>query len=87
MDRPQITFADAAGVEEAKWSFRRLSIFLKIKFKRLGGKIPKGVLLLGPPEPVKPFWHDVLPVKPGTVSFNEWIGFCRNVCGCRCFTG
>jgi cell division protease FtsH len=51
LDRPQITFADAAGVEEAKAELQEVIDFLKDpkKFKRLGGKIPKGVLLLGPP--------------------------------------
>ncbi len=51
IDRPQITFADAAGVEEAKAELQEIIDFLKDpkKFKRLGGKIPKGVLLLGPP--------------------------------------
>ncbi|MDG5815708.1 ATP-dependent zinc metalloprotease FtsH [Chitinispirillales bacterium ANBcel5] len=51
LDRPQITFADAAGVEEAKGELAEIIEFLKDpkKFKKLGGKIPKGVLLLGPP--------------------------------------
>jgi len=51
MDRPQTTFADAAGVDEAKMELQEIIEFLKDphKFKRLGGKIPKGVLLLGPP--------------------------------------
>ncbi len=51
IDRPQTTFADAAGVEEAKQELQEIIDFLKDpkKFKRLGGKIPKGVLLLGPP--------------------------------------
>jgi cell division protease FtsH len=51
IDRPQITFADAAGVEEAKAELAEIIDFLKDpkKFKKLGGKIPKGVLLLGPP--------------------------------------
>ncbi len=50
IDRPQITFADAAGVEEAKAELQEVIDFLKDpkKFKKLGGKIPKGVLLLGP---------------------------------------
>ena len=51
MDRPQNTFADAAGLDEAKAELEEIIEFLKKpqKFKRLGGKIPKGVLLLGPP--------------------------------------
>jgi len=51
MDRPQNTFADVAGVDEAKEELQEIIEFLKdpAKFKRLGGKIPKGVLLLGPP--------------------------------------
>jgi cell division protease FtsH len=51
MDRPQNTFADAAGLDEAKAELEEIIEFLKnpTKFKRLGGKIPKGVLLLGPP--------------------------------------
>ena len=51
IDRPQVTFNDAAGVEEAKAELAEVIDFLKDpkKFKKLGGKIPKGVLLLGPP--------------------------------------
>lgn len=51
IDRPKNTFADAAGVEEAKMELQEIIEFLKDpqKFKKLGGKIPKGVLLLGPP--------------------------------------
>ena len=51
IDRPQNTFADVAGVDEAKNELEEIIEFLKNpkKFNRLGGKIPKGVLLLGPP--------------------------------------
>jgi len=47
----KITFADVAGVEEAKEELKEIIDFLKDprKFTRLGGKIPKGVLLMGPP--------------------------------------
>jgi cell division protease FtsH len=47
----QITFADVAGADEAKVELQEIIEFLREpgKFQRLGGKIPKGVLLLGPP--------------------------------------
>ena len=50
-DRPKITFKDVAGAEEAKTELQEIIEFLKDprKFQRLGGRIPKGVLLVGPP--------------------------------------
>jgi cell division protease FtsH len=50
-DQVSITFADVAGVEEAKEEVVEIVEFLKDpgKFQRLGGKIPKGVLMVGPP--------------------------------------
>ncbi|MDX1517465.1 MAG: ATP-dependent zinc metalloprotease FtsH [Woeseiaceae bacterium] len=50
-DQVGITFADVAGVEEAKAEVAEIVEFLKdpSKFQRLGGKIPKGVLMVGPP--------------------------------------
>lgn len=48
---PKVTFEDVAGAEEAKQELQEIIDFLKEpeKFQRLGGKIPKGALLLGPP--------------------------------------
>lgn len=50
-EKLKITFKDVAGVEEAKEELKEIIEFLKepLKFQKLGGRIPKGVLLMGPP--------------------------------------
>jgi cell division protease FtsH len=50
-DRPKVTFEDVAGANEAKLELQEIIEFLRdpAKFQRLGGKIPKGALLLGSP--------------------------------------
>ena len=47
----RVTFEDVAGVDEAKDDLKEIVDFLRDpqKFQRLGGRIPKGVLLVGPP--------------------------------------
>jgi len=49
--RPDVTFADVAGTEEAKEEVQEVVEFLKSpqKFQALGGRVPRGVLLVGPP--------------------------------------
>lgn len=50
-DRKKVTFADVAGIDEAKEELVEIIEFLKDppKFQKLGGRIPKGVLIVGPP--------------------------------------
>lgn len=49
--REKVTFQDVAGIDEAKEELQEVIEFLKnpAKFKKLGGRIPRGVLLIGPP--------------------------------------
>jgi cell division protease FtsH len=50
-DTPKITFADVAGADEAKQELQEIIEFLRDpqKFTKLGGRLPKGALLVGPP--------------------------------------
>src|SRR5688500_17659716 len=50
-DTPKVTFADVAGADEAKIELQEIIEFLKdpAKFTKLGGRLPKGALLVGPP--------------------------------------
>ncbi|MEN8006739.1 MAG: ATP-dependent zinc metalloprotease FtsH [Candidatus Krumholzibacteriota bacterium] len=51
MDQPEVTFEDVAGCDEAKYELQEIIDFLRApqKFQRLGGRIPKGALLVGAP--------------------------------------
>jgi cell division protease FtsH len=50
-EQPQVTFADVAGADEVKAELQEVIAFLKdpARFQRVGGHLPKGVLLVGPP--------------------------------------
>jgi cell division protease FtsH len=51
VQQPRVTFADVAGMENSKQELRETIEFLTdpVKFKKLGAKVPRGVLLIGPP--------------------------------------
>jgi len=67
----RVTFNDVAGCEEAKEELREIIEFLKDpkKFERLGGKIPKGVLLVGPPGTGKTLLGRAVAGEAGRPSF------------------
>jgi cell division protease FtsH len=65
-DTPKITFADVAGADEAKQELQEIIEFLRDpqKFTKLGGRLPKGALLVGPPGTGKTLLAKPSPVKP-----------------------
>lgn len=68
----KVTFADVAGVDEAKEELREVIEFLKTpgKFTRLGGKIPKGILLVGPPGTGKTLLARAVAGEAGVIFFS-----------------
>ncbi|MEI9933647.1 MAG: hypothetical protein WDM71_02070 [Ferruginibacter sp.] len=68
--RVNINFADVAGLDEAKVEVMEIVDFLKNpkKYTALGGKIPKGALLIGPPGTGKHYWQKLLQVSAGSLS-------------------
>ncbi len=83
MQQKKITFKDVAGVNEAKEELREIIEFLREaqKFQRLGGRIPKGVLMVGPPGTGKTLLARAVAgeaIRP--VLFDLRFGLRGNVC-------
>ena len=76
--------SDVAGVDEATEELYEVVEFLRSpeKYTSIGGKIPKGVLLVGPPGTGKTLLAKAIAGEAGVpFFFNQRIGVCRNVCG------
>jgi cell division protease FtsH len=71
-NKPTITFADVAGVEEAKQELAEVVEFLKYpeKFAALGARIPRGVLLVGPPGTGKTYLSRAVAGEAGVPFFS-----------------
>jgi cell division protease FtsH len=71
-NRPTLTFADVAGVEEAKQELAEIVEFLKYqeKFAALGARIPRGVLLVGPPGTGKTYLSRAVAGEAGVPFFS-----------------
>mgnify|MGYP002231021906 FL=1 len=64
-DDKKVTFQNVAGLEEEKEELKEVVDFLKDpqKYTKVGARIPKGVILVGPPGLVRRFWPRLLPGK------------------------
>src|SRR5947209_9350408 len=85
----KVTFADVAGVDEAKDELVEIVEFLKepVRYGRLGGRPPKGVLLVGPPGTGKTLLARAVAGEAGvpffSISGSEFVEMLVGVCAAR----
>ncbi len=79
-------FADVAGCDEAKDVKELVDTFVIRRFQKLSGKIPTGILLVGPPGTGKTCLQKRLRVKRKYRSLLYLVRLCRNVRWCWCIS-
>jgi cell division protease FtsH len=88
----RVTFDDVAGIDEAKEELEEIVEFLRTrrKFQRLGGKIPKGALLVGPPGTGKTLLARAIAGEAGvpffTISGSDFVEMFVGVGAAACAT-
>src|SRR5437773_2061469 len=88
-DRKKVTFSDVAGIDEAKEEVVEIIEFLKDphKFQKLGGRIPKGVLIVGPPGTGKTLLAKAIAGEAGvpffSISGSDFVEMFVGVGACR----
>src|SRR3989475_1223674 len=88
-DRKKVTFSDVAGIDEAKEEVVEIIEFLKDphKFQKLGGRIPKGVLIVGPPGTGKTLLAKAIAGEAGvpffSISGSDFVEMFAGVGACR----
>ncbi|EUA35164.1 ATP-dependent zinc metalloprotease FtsH domain protein [Mycobacterium xenopi 3993] len=85
----RVTFDDVAGIDEVKAEINEVVDYLRDpeKYRKLGARVPKGVLLAGAPAPGRHCWPGYRGRGERAVLFGEWLGVYRDDRWGRCLPG